>query len=78
MCCAFLPQIGGSVVHKTAVALNYDLDLVLEVPSNVGNRRIWRKTHKRMQALLKKWGGSAMVGTGLIIIAQISNGLQHQ
>ena len=47
---------GGSITHKTAVTLNYDLDLALDIPANVGNRRIWRKAHQRLQRLLRIWG----------------------
>lgn len=48
-------EAGGSIKHRTATVLNYDLDYVISVP-NRGNRRIWRRVHGRLQELLRGLG----------------------
>ena len=54
----FLPlRLGGSLLHGTAVSLDYDLDLVIDGTrsSSAGaklHRGVWRWTHRRMQLLL--------------------------
>lgn len=54
----------GSIRHKTAVALSYDLDLVLEVPNLTtrASRRLWRMTHRRLQDLLSAQGAQELFG----------------
>ena len=48
------PSLGGSLFHGTAVKVDYDADLVLR--HSFGSRRVWRRTHQRLQQLLTDFG----------------------